>query len=249
MEKEITGKKLFYWLPPMPLATMKKVRSLHGGVTVNDIVSTATSRAFWRYLLHCEKKAARSSSARDEVRLAIDEQPGEDKRATEEHSAVEKSAFAASKNWTISEGATMACWLKLPKTLQNRFGVCLLHSRKPAFLRPGGAPGASDDDLIADLLAKRKEVQVCMKERRYGFGGFLAMSMMTNVFPRFVTNALLKPPQGVSYAWSNVRGPPGVVECQGMPMTRAYAFPPNMGRAGSPYTLLTAKNFPPKVII
>jgi hypothetical protein len=233
MDKDITGEKLFHWLPAIPLHTMKKVRRLCGGVTVNDIVSTATSRAFWRYLLYSEKRAREGTGISDEISLTIEQE--EKKKAMDEHSAVEKSVLAASKNWTVSEGATMACWLKFPTTLQNRFGVCAVHSRKPGFVGPSRGFEVSDEDLIADLLYKKKEVQVCMKERRYGFGGFLVMSMITNVFPRFVTNVVLKPPQGVSYVWSNVRGPADAIECQGVPMTKAYAFPPNMGRAGGLY--------------
>ncbi len=239
MDKKMTGKKLFVWLPAIPLCTMRTVRHLYGGITINDIVSTATSRAFWRYLVHCEEKRLRSSVAgsSDEVSLTIEQE--DEKRAMEGESALKVRVLKASRSWTVSEAATMACWLKFPTTLQNRFGLCILHSKKPGFVKRtrqqkfDTSTDGAEEGLVSELLAKREEIRVCMKERRYGFGGFLLMSMFTNVLPRWFTNVLLKPPQGVSYVWSNLRGPVDAIECQGLPMTTAYTFPPNMGRAGN----------------
>lgn len=48
--RQLTGEKIFHWLPAIPVAELRTVRHLLGGVTVNDLVSTATSRAVWRYM-------------------------------------------------------------------------------------------------------------------------------------------------------------------------------------------------------
>jgi hypothetical protein len=48
--RKLTGKKYLHWLPPIPQSELRSVRHLLGGVTVNDLVSTATSRAVWRYM-------------------------------------------------------------------------------------------------------------------------------------------------------------------------------------------------------
>ncbi|CAG0919084.1 unnamed protein product [Notodromas monacha] len=49
-KNRLSGQKSVHFLPPIPIGTMKTVRNLFGGLTINDIVSTAASRAIWRYI-------------------------------------------------------------------------------------------------------------------------------------------------------------------------------------------------------
>jgi hypothetical protein len=114
--RKLSGKKLLHWLPPLPLQEFKNVRKSLGGITVNDVTSTAAARAVWRYMEEC---VARHSDS-----CHVD------------------------KPWVTSEEFAVANWLKYPKKLKNKFGLCRLVGRPATHLPPP----------LDDLLARRAEI-------------------------------------------------------------------------------------------
>lgn len=208
-----TGTKLVHWLPPIPMEPMKRVRKAFGGVTINDILSTAVGRAVWRYLLTKNTEESLKSSKLNQSSIP--------------------------ENWTLSELQGVSLWTSIPKKFGNKLGGCRIFNSKPAQLddpqRESGAWVSKDElrkSVIEDLLAKRRDIYFHVKKLKLPAVVQLACRMLPNNVPSSLANLLMPPPSSLSYLLTNIRSMPVTMTCMGCPLTLIVPFPQLFGKSG-----------------
>jgi hypothetical protein len=207
MKDKPTDTTLLHWLPPMPTKSLKLVRNVLGGVTINDILSTACGRAVWRYMTEpC--LFGNGSEPEESSCVSIDQYPS-----------------SLAKRFTLSEVVAITFWPETPKVPGNNVGGCRITVQAPSHWQKRAA-AECDASIIKDLSAKRNEIKVRAKGFSVGLSAYLGFHLIPNILPMFLLKIVTSPRRLVTYMTSNVRALPVTIEFFGLPLDRMFIVPP-----------------------
>jgi hypothetical protein len=209
MKAKPSGTPIMHVLPSISTTPLKLVKDVLGGVTINDILSTASGRAVWRYLTepwqsHCDDV----SESKESTCISIAQDP-----------------HKLAKEYTVSEGFAMAYWTSIPQKPGNKVGGCRINVEPPTHLQRK-AFGECRMSIITDLLVKKKEIKFRAKDLNLGRMVKIATHLVPNHMPTFLFDLLTKPRRVLTYIMSNVRGLPVTYELMGLTMNRMFIVPP-----------------------
>jgi hypothetical protein len=186
---------------------MKQVKSALGGVTINDIVSTATGRAVWKYMAHVYERE------RDKY----------------------VGSLPPPNSWSLSELQGVSLWLSVPRKFGNKVGAARIWNPLPEYLLRQEVESNEEcqrESIIRNLVAKRSDIYLHMKRLKLPVVFQCACKLLPNNLPASVANLLLQPPKTSSYLMTNVRSMPVNMTCMGQPVTFMIPFPQLFGSAG-----------------
>jgi hypothetical protein len=119
----------------------------------------------------------------------------------------------------------MAFWASIPQKPGNNVGGCRITVKPPTHLQKR-ASRECRASIIADLLAKTKEIKFRAKDLNVGLMMNIATHLIPDNTPTFLLNLLAKPRRVLNYMMSNVRGLPVAYEFMGLPMNKMFIVPP-----------------------
>jgi hypothetical protein len=205
----------------MSTKPFKLARNVLGGVTINDILSTALGRAIWRYMAENSSNQYDSmtqSCIRNTTRIPVDDDP---------HDVL--------KSFTLSEGVIKAFWGKVPGKLHNNVGFCRVGVPRPVHLQNKGLKECRAT-IIKDVLAKREAVKLQTKGLNLGLTVKFLCDLLPNTIPSFLFNHFMRPRKVTTYIMSNPGAFPVTMEFLGLPMDRPLPVPPPMNQVVGKYS-------------
>ena len=200
-----TGQRLVHWLPPIPIEPMKQVKKALGGVTVNDIVSTAVGRGVWRYMTNVYEN--------DKYCDSFKGLPTPDK-------------------WTMSDFQGTSMWMSIPRKFGNKVGGARIWDPVPSFVSNRSGHFSPNEAILKEVKTRRNDIYIHMKKLKLPVAFQLACKVIPNNLPVFLANLLVQPPTTFTYLFSNIRSMPVKYLCMDCSMYKLVACPQLFASAG-----------------
>ncbi len=189
---------------------MKAVKKALGGVTINDIVSTAVGRAVWRYMAFSYERSKGTGAFK---------------------------SLPSPEKWLMSDFEGVSMWMTVPDKFGNKFGAARTWIALPDFLSKTARNRSPSESILREVKAKRMSTNFNIRKLMLPVAFHLSTRLIPNTFPVFIANQLLRVPTNISYFFSNVRGMPVQMLCLGCPLSKVLLFPQLFASTGKSWLM------------